>query len=55
MPNPQLDTKHKTTAQVHTETKKDSSLKGTLISVFLIGGFIVVSWVSAFFLFLSRN
>ncbi|BDG35606.1 cytochrome c oxidase subunit 2A [Saccharococcus caldoxylosilyticus] len=41
-----------------TNTKKmkehDTSLKGTLASVFLLGFFIIFSWVSVYFLFLHR-
>ncbi|WP_078429965.1 cytochrome c oxidase subunit 2A [Alkalihalobacterium alkalinitrilicum] len=32
-----------------------SNLKGTLISVFILIGIIIVSWVGVFFLFLSRG
>ena len=49
-------------AQVETGTgsqrfpKQESpSLKGTLAGVLFIGGFILVTWFSIFFLFLSRN
>jgi len=34
--------------------QEQSSLKGTLAGVLFIGGFIVLSWFSVFFLYLSR-
>ncbi|WP_163969817.1 cytochrome c oxidase subunit 2A [Oceanobacillus halotolerans] len=34
--------------------KKEPELKGTLISVFLVGAFIVISWIGVFVLFISR-
>ncbi|MEH7176617.1 cytochrome c oxidase subunit 2A [Neobacillus vireti] len=37
-----------------TEIEDSSSLKGTLASVFLLGIFIVVTWISVYFLFLDR-
>jgi uncharacterized membrane protein YidH (DUF202 family) len=37
-----------------TEIEDSSSLKGTLASVFLLGIFLVVTWVSVYFLFLDR-
>ncbi|UAC47022.1 cytochrome c oxidase subunit 2A [Bacillus aquiflavi] len=37
------------------EVEDDSSLKGTLVSVFFVGLFIVVTtWVSVYFVFLDR-
>lgn len=33
----------------------EPSLKGTLVSVFLVGAFIVVTWTAAFMLFVSRQ
>ncbi|HYK73920.1 MAG TPA: cytochrome c oxidase subunit 2A [Pseudoneobacillus sp.] len=37
------------------KVEEDSaSLKGTLASVFLLGFFIIVSWVSVYFLFVER-
>jgi Cytochrome c oxidase subunit IIa family len=38
----------------NTEIEDSSSLKGTLASVFLLGAFIVVSWVSVYYLFVDR-
>ncbi len=35
--------------------QKEPSLKGTLVGVLFIGGFIAVTWFSIFSLFLSRN
>ncbi|EIJ78612.1 hypothetical protein PB1_13679 [Bacillus methanolicus PB1] len=39
-----------------TETKNEESttLKGTLASVFLLGFFIVVTWLGVYFLYLER-
>jgi hypothetical protein len=37
-----------------TEIEDSSSLKGTLASVFFLGIFLVVTWVSVYFLFLDR-
>ncbi|EZP76906.1 hypothetical protein H839_09928 [Parageobacillus genomosp. 1] len=43
--------------QTKTTTKmkeQETPLKGTLASVFLLGFFIIFSWVSVYFLFLHR-
>lgn len=37
-----------------TEVEDSSSLKGTLASVFGIGFFIIILWVSVFYLYLDR-
>jgi hypothetical protein len=34
--------------------KEKSDLKGTFISVMILGAFLVISWIGAFTLFLSR-
>jgi hypothetical protein len=34
--------------------EQETPLKGTLASVFLLGFFIIFSWVSVYFLFLHR-
>jgi hypothetical protein len=31
------------------------SLKGTFVSVMLVGGFIIVTWLAVFFIFISRG
>ena len=36
------------------EIEDRSSLKGTLASVFLLGIFIIVTWVSVYYLFVDR-
>lgn len=36
-------------------TTEEQNLKGTFTSVMLLGGFIIVTWVSVFLLFLSRS
>jgi hypothetical protein len=48
MANAELKTNKKT------EIEDSSSLKGTLASVFFLGIFLVVTWVSVYFLFLDR-
>jgi hypothetical protein len=43
--------------QTKTNTKmkdQETPLKGTLASVFLLGFFIIFTWVSVYFLFLHR-
>lgn len=40
--------------QVDTNQEKEPNLKGTLISVSFVGIFILVTWIGAFMLFLSR-
>ncbi len=37
-----------------TEIEDSSSLKGTLASVFLLGFFIIITWLSVYFLFVDR-
>ncbi|KAF0818735.1 MULTISPECIES: cytochrome c oxidase subunit 2A [unclassified Cytobacillus] len=37
-----------------TEIEDRSSLKGTLASVFLLGFFLVMTWVGVYLLFISR-
>ncbi|MED3563335.1 cytochrome c oxidase subunit 2A [Bacillus xiapuensis] len=37
-----------------TEIEDSSSLKGTLASVFFLGLFIVVTWLSVYYLFVER-
>lgn len=48
MAKAELKTKQKT------EIEDSSSLKGTLASVFILGFFIVVSWVGVYYLFVER-
>ncbi|PXY53762.1 cytochrome c oxidase subunit 2A [Virgibacillus profundi] len=36
------------------DLEKEPNLKGTLISVSLVGLFIVIAWVGAFILFVTR-
>jgi hypothetical protein len=33
---------------------KEHSLKGTLVSVLLLGGFIALSWLGVYILFINR-
>ncbi|MCK7606214.1 cytochrome c oxidase subunit 2A [Geobacillus stearothermophilus] len=42
------------TAARQMKKEKEPALKGTLASVFLLGFFIIFSWVSVYFLFLHR-
>ena len=37
------------------EEQHDSSLRGTFASVLLLGGFIALTWLGVFALFLARN
>jgi len=48
MAKTEVKTNHKT------EVEDNSSLKGTLASVFFLGIFIIVTWVSVYYLFLER-
>ncbi|GHH98246.1 cytochrome c oxidase subunit 2A [Neobacillus kokaensis] len=48
MANPELKTKQKT------EIEDSSSLKGTFASVLFLGLFIIISWLSVYFLFVER-
>lgn len=34
---------------------QEESLKGTFASVMLLGGFLLVTWLLVFFLYLARN
>ncbi|AST91641.1 cytochrome c oxidase subunit 2A [Sutcliffiella cohnii] len=36
------------------KTEKPSNLRGTLVSVFILGGFLIITWFGVYFLFLSR-
>ena len=40
--------------QVHAEEDNEPNLKGTLISVSILGAILLVTWIGAFMLFLSR-
>ncbi|WP_405101901.1 cytochrome c oxidase subunit 2A [Oceanobacillus sp. FSL H7-0719] len=40
--------------QLNTHQEKEPNLKGTLISVSILGIFLLVTWIGAFMLFLSR-
>lgn len=37
-----------------TEVHHESGLKGTLASVFFVGFFLIITWVSVYFIFLDR-
>lgn len=50
MPEPQLDHTKKEINKI--ESKNE--FKGTFISVMLLGGFIIVTWIGVWALFLSR-
>jgi hypothetical protein len=39
---------------VQIKNEEESSLKGTLTAVFIMGALIVLGWASAFLLYLSR-
>ncbi|WP_071461230.1 subunit I/II of b(o/a)3-type cytochrome C oxidase [Bacillus massilinigeriensis] len=36
------------------KTDDSSSLKGTLVSVFMVGLFLIATWVGVFYLFMDR-
>ncbi|NLP49413.1 cytochrome c oxidase subunit 2A [Bacillus sp. RO1] len=55
MANLQYERPEKTTDKKLPLNEEEASLKGTLIAVFMIGAFIVISWISVFSLFISRN
>lgn len=40
--------------ETKTKIEEESSLKGTLASVFLLGFFLIITWVGVYFLFLDR-
>ncbi|WP_246861316.1 cytochrome c oxidase subunit 2A [Bacillus sp. REN3] len=40
--------------KTNTKVEDQSSLKGTLVSVFLLGFFLIITWVGVYFLFLDR-
>lgn len=52
MPQEKLTNEEETERK--TEEKKEYSLKGTFISVMLLGVFIIVSWAGVFALFQLR-
>lgn len=49
MPEPQLNKEN-----LEKPEKEEDSFKGTFISVMLLGGFIIITWVGVWSLFLSR-
>jgi len=50
MSEPQLDHENKEML----EKEETNDLKGTFISVMLLGGFIIITWIGVWALFLSR-
>ncbi|WP_160721249.1 cytochrome c oxidase subunit 2A [Bacillus sp. USDA818B3_A] len=50
MAKAELKTKSKTAVEV----EDSSSLKGTLASVFFLGAFIIITWVSVYYLYVER-
>ncbi|MCM3571597.1 MULTISPECIES: cytochrome c oxidase subunit 2A [Mesobacillus] len=40
--------------KTHTKVEEQSSLKGTLASVFLLGFFLIATWVGVYLLFVNR-
>ncbi len=55
MANVQYERPEKSTKKNLPVKEEEASLKGTLIAVFILGAFIVISWVSVFSLLISRN
>ena len=43
------------TKHVQTEKMEEVSLKGTFVSVMLLGGFLALTWLLVFILFIVRN
>ncbi len=41
--------------QAEDNKRKEVSLKGTFVSVLLLGGFLALTWLLVFILFLSRK
>lgn len=39
----------------HQRNREETSLKGTFVSVMLLGAFIVISWIGVYMLFLNRG
>ncbi|MCA0986472.1 cytochrome c oxidase subunit 2A [Guptibacillus algicola] len=44
----------KTESQPVKIEKSEEDLKGTIISVFMVGGFIALSWAGVYLLFVAR-
>lgn len=40
--------------KTHIKSEKDSDLKGTLASVFILGFILVIVWISVYSLFVNR-
>lgn len=38
-----------------TQSQDEQSLKGTFVSVMLLGGFLALTWLGVFFLFITRG
>lgn len=49
-----METVKSTKPEVRQSTENDNTLKGTIVSVGFVLAFIIVSWVSVFWLYLSR-
>ena len=41
-------------SKTSTKVEDESSLKGTLASVFMLGFFLIITWVGVFYLFVNR-
>ncbi|MCD9020694.1 cytochrome c oxidase subunit 2A [Cohnella silvisoli] len=52
---PQIGQNTQTSNEAAKETKEEPALKGTFVSVMLLGAFIAVSWFGVFALFVARN
>ncbi len=51
---PKVNRKKPTQIDLKTTPDADKSLKGTFISVLILGAFIILSWAGVYFIFLSR-
>lgn len=43
------------TKPAHADKHEDVSLKGTFVAVLLLGGFLALTWLAVFVLFIARN
>jgi len=51
----QLTKERQTEIEAVGKREEESSLKGTFMSVMLLGAFILISWVAVFLLFIERQ
>lgn len=49
------DMKKEATKPAHKDAHEEESLKGTFVAVLLLGGFLALTWLAVFALFIARN